>query len=1505
MFSEGVRKLISLCLLASFSVSIVVTPQPAYAQSVIPASARGGSVFGGKTGIQSLPEPGTMVNLSPAFKPLMIKGLKVHPENPLRFDFLVDTGDDKSDIKQQSQRLINYFLACLTIPEDDLWVNLSPYEKDRMIPESLGKTELGRDLLAQDYILKQLTASMIYPEDKLGKVFWDRVYAKAQQLYGTSEIPVNTFNKVWILADTAKVFESNNTAYVVNAHLKVMLDEDYTAMTKNLSSPNVLVGDPDKAHTVASQIIKEIILPEIEKEINTGKNFATIRQIFHAFILAAWYKKNLKQAILNQVYSDKGKVKGLSFPHLPAGRQVLVRNPQQEQPLTPDAIYQRYLTAYKKGVFNYIKDPDPTNVGSGVTSLPRKYFSGGTKFLSTAMTTIKNAKELSAFDSAAMASTNYMIKADMAMAESSVAVPDEVLDGLYFTTNLLHGWSHEFAFMAGEIVLSWEEAGEKGELVIQERDGQFEALVDSMPVPLKNIHSDRFKISVSNEIFQPDKKIVSIQNKGFKVLRVRYQTGVNPHLTKDPKEFVELGRLIDEVFEAMVPLRAMTDTRNASIVRPLVGKISLLDRTYRTGQDYQEMLRLWDRLIRDLSALPEDLLDVKGEVEHLCQIVRGNDTPIRKILSKLAGFREAPKSQSFIASSAMTARELYDQVSALNKELVQAYDAAGLRQPNPWHLIMPHVIRNGLQEFNTIFSLRTKKNYAPGHTRDILQAFDNLMLFLDDEKGQQYRQAWVANFNHGLLKGMEGEELYAYIQAHPATWWQELNTILKPFIDKYKEKREALYLLVKQSEELSGETPDEIAKGKNQSHTKRYFPSYAMIAAKYLLNEARVGLWGVSVMDEKYLGYDASFDEFYGYSQGDLEGALGRLVDAQWSWFDVQIAVQRDPQERFRIFKDAVIKDKEIRQKALDIYAKARQSSPGFVSKRAKTSGGRGQEHLAQDVVDAQDMLALIKVLIDPRREQDVRTVEEQAITVNVTMQRVQGEMLLGLMTTDPKQLARHLMKAMGLKEKEVLYIEGRGTKGLQRIYLKDDVREISWKGGSGIEIGLNDKTKIVVKYIRTYDKTMVFLIDFNATTGANLKLKGQEWAKEFLRMITGKDFKIKEIKANKVDSGIILEQVSAAMSVDLETWKKELGAKFELKALESIKGFAFKEGALSLQDQYHIIRAVEMMLNLRKKFTAEELQEAKNRLKALLEGENLSLAVAAGIVVRKYRSIEGLDELKRSADERINDWVHNVYFQKKLSAVGDPQLLIFIAQGVMQKLDDMIKDDFIRDIIDSLHVQDATYYQQHSVAYWKVMTYINSRLNSSIKGWEEISEAFTRLMSALADQVSQVLQTRELYNDDAVIDEQCLLPAFVLTQDAYDHELRLKDVFRKNMSSLIEIGLSEAASASVRMVLLTVMVESIYAPVKIRVPLGMSVTGNNTTFLSQAMITKPSKTGGIDLKAQDLMMDIEHQDAGVAMSIDPTLLAQFQSSDFAGIEARIIDITPINGALSIMGLER
>ncbi|MCA9402885.1 MAG: hypothetical protein KC897_03810, partial [Candidatus Omnitrophica bacterium] len=239
-----------------------------------------------------LPIPGTMITTSDGFVPPMLRGLRVDTRHPFAFDFILDSGNadlDQLEVKEEAGKLIRYFLASLTIPENDLWVNLSPYEGDRIIPAEFGVTEMGRDVLAQDYILKQLTATLMYPEEDLGQEFWDKVYARAQQLYGTTDVAVNTFIKVWIVPDKAVVYEHEDVAYVLESNFKVMLEKDYVAMRNNLRKKELGTDqleeiDVQELSEVSSEVIRDVVIPEIQKEVNTGENFARLRQIYHSLV---------------------------------------------------------------------------------------------------------------------------------------------------------------------------------------------------------------------------------------------------------------------------------------------------------------------------------------------------------------------------------------------------------------------------------------------------------------------------------------------------------------------------------------------------------------------------------------------------------------------------------------------------------------------------------------------------------------------------------------------------------------------------------------------------------------------------------------------------------------------------------------------------------------------------------------------------------------------------------------------------------------------------------------------------------------------------------------------------------------------------------------------------------------------------------------------------------------------------------------------------------------------
>ena len=316
--------------------------------------------------VSNMPSPGTVIPSSLAYSPVLIKGVTLDLNNPFLFDFIIHPGDSGlqgEKLKDQTNKLIKYFLASLTTPENQMWVNLSPYEKDRIIPQGLGKTEMGHDMLAQDYILKQITASLMYPDNKFGSEFWKRIYQRAQEKYRTTEIPMNTFNKVWIVPDKAVIYENGTTAVIIESHLKVMLEEDYLALEMNQGSTkhglgNVTNDDLKVVSGVSSEVIREIIIPELEREVNYGKTFADLRQISNSVILATWYKNKVTGSILQQIYIDRGKTAGIET----TDKEINLK------------IYKQYIEAFKKGVYNLVKeDYDPITQ----EIIPRKYFSGG------------------------------------------------------------------------------------------------------------------------------------------------------------------------------------------------------------------------------------------------------------------------------------------------------------------------------------------------------------------------------------------------------------------------------------------------------------------------------------------------------------------------------------------------------------------------------------------------------------------------------------------------------------------------------------------------------------------------------------------------------------------------------------------------------------------------------------------------------------------------------------------------------------------------------------------------------------------------------------------------------------------------------------------------------------------------------------------------------------------------------------------------------------------------
>ena len=328
--------------------------------------------------IAGLPAPTDMVKLSSTQNIPALRGVIFNPQNPLELEFLIDSHGKKKVSSNQKDRLIKYFLTALTVPEKNMWVNLSPYENDRIINNDLSVTDLGRDMLAQDYLLKQLSSSLTHPDTPIGKAYWEgqgRISPISDFESRISNLSESeAFNKIWIVPEKMAVYENENIGIITDAILDVKTQADYNASQQaGLAKQNNPNNNPVNP-------VKEILISKIKNDVNTGRNFARLRQIYNSLILASWFKSKFQNTVYTQ-YINNNKLKGVDTV----------------SPETKQKIWNLYCESFKKGVYNLTRkepvNPPRVHVERGQAARPRstwtrgrvknrqrRFFSGGVKY---------------------------------------------------------------------------------------------------------------------------------------------------------------------------------------------------------------------------------------------------------------------------------------------------------------------------------------------------------------------------------------------------------------------------------------------------------------------------------------------------------------------------------------------------------------------------------------------------------------------------------------------------------------------------------------------------------------------------------------------------------------------------------------------------------------------------------------------------------------------------------------------------------------------------------------------------------------------------------------------------------------------------------------------------------------------------------------------------------------------------------------------------------------------
>jgi hypothetical protein len=246
------------------------------------------------------------------------------------------------------------------------------------------------------------------------------VFAWARQHYGTSNLRVNSFQKVWVIPKKAVVYEmpfeepppnilerfgiesGERFAYIVETDLDTLCECDLVALKHHADAQKDKGDGTSTDFTV--QTFKEMVLPHIRKEVNESEHFAALRQIYHALILAAWFKKTLRSVpaykkVFESVDSDNPASLTTTIRNIKslAGQTAgsKVARPQSFQPdprhyldhATPSApafeiadnveFYQKYIRLFRDGVFRCARAEEDDQPGEVIN---RMYFSGAVRF---------------------------------------------------------------------------------------------------------------------------------------------------------------------------------------------------------------------------------------------------------------------------------------------------------------------------------------------------------------------------------------------------------------------------------------------------------------------------------------------------------------------------------------------------------------------------------------------------------------------------------------------------------------------------------------------------------------------------------------------------------------------------------------------------------------------------------------------------------------------------------------------------------------------------------------------------------------------------------------------------------------------------------------------------------------------------------------------------------------------------------------------------------------------
>jgi hypothetical protein len=297
------------------------------------------------------------------------------------------TGTSKIDVGNSSSLAYNTFFVGLFMPNNLFWVNLNPWEPNRLLGDGLEKTDAGRTMLEADLQMKKDFAKYENPcESDVGTRFWKKLDEKSDQLEQNlkkkypndfSEKDIITFSTVsrnWIVPDKINAQGMGDTIYLESATLTIESEPVYDHSQYDIKDRySFLFSQPVKDDLAAAakeygkysmELQDEMIRPLVVRDINSVKEYAALRTVYHSLILAQWYKNKFQRspALFSDEF-DSGKIESYG----------------SDTQWKPESIWQAYQKSYEEHEYECVKTEEYTRGNTIITS-KKIYQSGGVDF---------------------------------------------------------------------------------------------------------------------------------------------------------------------------------------------------------------------------------------------------------------------------------------------------------------------------------------------------------------------------------------------------------------------------------------------------------------------------------------------------------------------------------------------------------------------------------------------------------------------------------------------------------------------------------------------------------------------------------------------------------------------------------------------------------------------------------------------------------------------------------------------------------------------------------------------------------------------------------------------------------------------------------------------------------------------------------------------------------------------------------------------------------------------